>query len=73
MKAIAVYPGRPNSVHLEDIPPPTLDAYPDGRGVLVRVLKVGVDATDGKSMTPCMGIPLRDAITSCWARNFWCR
>lgn len=46
MKAIAVYPGKPNSVHLEDIPPPSLEAFPDGRGVLVRVLKVGVDATD---------------------------
>ncbi len=46
MKAVAVYPGRPHSVHLEEIPKPTLDSVPDGRGVLVRVLKVGVDATD---------------------------
>lgn len=46
MKAVAVYPGRPNSVHLEEIPKPSLAAIPDGRGVLVRVLKVGVDATD---------------------------
>ncbi|MEX0936609.1 MAG: glucose 1-dehydrogenase [Pirellulales bacterium] len=46
MKAVAVYPGKPNSVHLEDIPKPSLDDRPDGRGVLVRVLKVGVDATD---------------------------
>lgn len=46
MKAIAVYPGTPNSVHLEDIPPPSLEAVPGGKGVLVKVLKVGVDATD---------------------------
>jgi threonine dehydrogenase-like Zn-dependent dehydrogenase len=46
MKAIAVYPGQPNSVHLEDVPKPRLADVPNGRGVLVRVLKVGVDATD---------------------------
>src|SRR5687767_6534964 len=46
MKAIAVYPGKPNSVHLEEIPRPKLTDIPDGKGVLVRVLKVGVDATD---------------------------
>jgi threonine dehydrogenase-like Zn-dependent dehydrogenase len=46
MKAVAVYPGRAGSVHLEDIPKPSLDSVPEGRGVLVRVLKVGVDATD---------------------------
>ena len=46
MKSVAVYPGQPNSVHLEEIPKPTLDQVPNGRGVLVKVLKVGVDATD---------------------------
>jgi threonine dehydrogenase-like Zn-dependent dehydrogenase len=46
MKAIAVTPGRPNSVHLVDIPRPKVSDIPDGKGVLVRVLKVGVDATD---------------------------
>lgn len=46
MKAIAVIPGRPNSVHLADLPEPRLDAVADGRGVLARVLRVGVDATD---------------------------
>ncbi len=46
MKAIAVTPGKPNSVHLEDIPKPSVSDIPDGQGVLVRVLKVGVDATD---------------------------
>jgi threonine dehydrogenase-like Zn-dependent dehydrogenase len=46
MKAVAVTPGQPNSVHLQDVPRPSLDEVPGGTGVLVRVLKVGVDATD---------------------------
>lgn len=46
MKAVAVRPGTPNSVHLRDIPEPQLTDVPDGRGVKVKVLKVGVDATD---------------------------
>src|ERR671939_1662524 len=46
MKAIAVHPGKPNSIHLEDVPKPSIDQIPDGRGVLVRVLRVGVDGTD---------------------------
>ncbi len=46
MKAIAVIPGKPNSIHLRDVPKPTVDGVPDGRGVLVKVLRVGVDGTD---------------------------
>jgi glucose 1-dehydrogenase len=46
MKAIAVHPGKPNSIHLEDVPKPTVDQIAEGRGVLVRVLRVGVDGTD---------------------------
>ena len=46
MKAIAVYPGQKNSVHLADLPMPTLNEIPNGRGVLVRVLRCGVDGTD---------------------------
>ena len=46
MKAVAVKPGTPNSVHLEEIAKPSLEQVPLGLGVLVRVLKVGVDATD---------------------------
>jgi threonine dehydrogenase-like Zn-dependent dehydrogenase len=46
MKAIAVYPGKPNTVHLAELPKPSIDEVPDGRGVLVRVLRVGVDGTD---------------------------
>jgi glucose 1-dehydrogenase len=46
MKAIAVTPGTPNSIHLQEVPKPSVDQVPDGRGVLVRVLRVGVDGTD---------------------------
>ena len=46
MKAISVFPGKPNSVHVADMPKPSLDQIPNGRGVLVKVLNVGVDGTD---------------------------
>src|SRR5438128_7760303 len=46
MKAIAVFPGRPGSVHLAELPRPSVTDIPGGRGVLVRVLRVGVDGTD---------------------------
>jgi threonine dehydrogenase-like Zn-dependent dehydrogenase len=46
MKAIAVVPGRPNSVHLAELAKPSLSEIPDGRGILVKVLRVGVDGTD---------------------------
>lgn len=46
MKAIAVLPGKPDSVHLADLPEPSLAEVPDGKGVVVRVLRVGVDGTD---------------------------
>jgi glucose 1-dehydrogenase len=46
MKAIAVFPGRPDSIHLAELPKPSLDEIPHGRGVLVRLLRCGVDGTD---------------------------
>src|SRR5437867_61798 len=46
MKAVAVYPGKPGSIHLEEMAKPTLDDVPGGRGVLVRLLRCGVDGTD---------------------------
>jgi threonine dehydrogenase-like Zn-dependent dehydrogenase len=46
MKAIAVHPGKPDSVHLAELPKPNIQSIKDGKGILVRVLKVGVDATD---------------------------
>lgn len=46
MKAVAVKPGTPNSVHMQEVPRPSLSDIGDGMGVLVKLLKVGVDATD---------------------------
>jgi glucose 1-dehydrogenase len=46
MKEVAVYPGRQGSIHLGDLPTPSVDDAPDGRGVLVEVLRVGADGTD---------------------------
>lgn len=46
MKAIAVTPGKPNSVHLVEMEKPSVSEIPDGRGVLVKALQVGVDGTD---------------------------
>ena len=54
MKAVAVTPGQPHSVHQREIDEPTIDTQPhphvtsiaEGNGVLVEVLQVGVDATD---------------------------
>jgi threonine dehydrogenase-like Zn-dependent dehydrogenase len=48
MKAVAVFPGKPGSMHLADLPEPSLRDVPDGRGVLVEVLRVGVDGTDAE-------------------------
>jgi len=46
MRALAVFPGQPNTLHLAELPKPSVDDVPGGRGVLVRVLRVGVDGTD---------------------------
>ena len=46
MKAISVIPGMPNSVHLAELDRRSLDEAANGRGVLVKILRVGVDGTD---------------------------
>src|SRR3954452_14929832 len=46
MKAIAVTPGQPNSAHLASLAKPSVAEIANGRGVLVKVLRVGVDGTD---------------------------
>jgi threonine dehydrogenase-like Zn-dependent dehydrogenase len=49
MKALAVSPGKKHSAHLAELPTPTLADAPDPRkGVVVRTLQVGVDATDAE-------------------------
>ena len=46
MKAVAVRPGTPDSIHVRDVPMPSHHDIRGGRGVLVRVLRVGIDGTD---------------------------
>jgi threonine dehydrogenase-like Zn-dependent dehydrogenase len=46
MKAIAVTPGVANSAHLVEMRAPEVSEVANGRGVLVRVLRVGMDGTD---------------------------
>ncbi len=46
MQALAVYPGQPNSMHLREVPTPSVSDISDGRGVLVKVLRVGMCGTD---------------------------
>ncbi|MBI3976584.1 MAG: glucose 1-dehydrogenase [Chloroflexi bacterium] len=46
MKAVAITPRQPNTCHLVELPDPRLEEVPGGRGVLVKVLEVGVDGTD---------------------------
>jgi glucose 1-dehydrogenase len=46
VKAIVVHPGVAGSAHLVEVPKPSIDDVPGGRGVLVEVLRVGVDGTD---------------------------
>ena len=57
MKAIAVIPGTPGSIHLREVPKPSLGSVPLGRGVLVKVLRVGVDGTDKEINAAEYGAP----------------
>src|SRR3954466_13259272 len=57
MKAIAVYPGKPDSIHLAELPVPSVDEVPNGRGVRVKILRVGVDGTDREINAAEYGAP----------------
>ncbi|MDZ4863485.1 MAG: glucose 1-dehydrogenase [Gemmatimonadota bacterium] len=46
MQALAVLPGQPGTAYLRQVPRPSLEEIANGRGVLVKVLRVGVDGTD---------------------------
>src|SRR4028118_2160050 len=46
MKAVAVFPGKPDSIHLVDLPEPRVEDVPDGRGVLVEALRGGGGGTE---------------------------
>jgi glucose 1-dehydrogenase len=55
MRAVAVIPGKPDSLHLREVPRPRIDDVPDGRGVLVEVLRVGSCGTDGEIVEGLFG------------------
>ena len=57
MKAIAVIPGKPNSIHLREVPKPDHGKIPGGRGVLVKLTRVGVDGTDKEINAAEYGAP----------------
>ncbi|MCI0438780.1 MAG: glucose 1-dehydrogenase [Chloroflexi bacterium] len=46
MKSIAVVPGKPKSIHLQELPMPSFDPVQNQRETLVKVLKVGLCGTD---------------------------
>jgi threonine dehydrogenase-like Zn-dependent dehydrogenase len=46
MRAVAVIPGKPDSLHLREVSRPRVEDVPDGRGVLVKILRVGSCGTD---------------------------
>ena len=57
MKAVAVRPGVPDSMFLAQLPMPSVTEIPGGRGVLVKVLRVGVDGTDHEINAAEYGAP----------------
>jgi threonine dehydrogenase-like Zn-dependent dehydrogenase len=57
MKAIAVDGTRNAGACLVDVPLPSLSDVPEGRGILVRVLRVGVDGTDKEILAGEYGSP----------------
>src|SRR3974390_2710168 len=57
MKAVAVIPGKANSIHLREVPKPRLDSIPGGKGVMVKVIRVGVDGTDKEINAAEYGAP----------------
>ncbi|MDZ4770229.1 MAG: glucose 1-dehydrogenase [Chloroflexota bacterium] len=46
MKAVAITPRQARTAFLVDLPAPSLDEIPEGRGVLVRIIMIGQDGTD---------------------------
>jgi threonine dehydrogenase-like Zn-dependent dehydrogenase len=55
MRAIAVTPGTAESLHLREVRRPRVDDVPDGPGVLVDVIRVGVDGTDREIIEALFG------------------
>lgn len=56
MKAIAVVPGKPNSLGLVELAKPEIAEVAGGRGALVRVLQVGLCGTDREISAGLYGV-----------------
>jgi len=56
MKAIAIEPGRPGSIHVRESDTPSLAEIPGDAGVRVRVLEVGLCGTDGELLAGEFGL-----------------
>src|SRR5436309_1190171 len=72
MKAIAVYPGKPNSMHLEEIPMPRVTDIPGGCGVLVKVWQPRRAAVVGAGtigLLATLGMRLRGVEVTCYSRR----
>jgi len=57
VKAVAVIPGKANTIHLREVPKPKVEDVPGGRGVLIKILRVGVDGTDKEINAAEYGAP----------------
>jgi threonine dehydrogenase-like Zn-dependent dehydrogenase len=57
MQAIAVHPRQAGSLHSRDVRHPAVGDVPDGRGVLVRTLRVGLCGTDREIVDGFFGTP----------------
>jgi len=57
MRAIAVRPGIPGSVHAREVDRPSVDDVPGGRGVLVQTIRVGLCGTDQEIIDGRFGTP----------------
>jgi threonine dehydrogenase-like Zn-dependent dehydrogenase len=55
MRAVAVIPGKRDSVHLREVPPPRIEDVHDGRGVLVKIIRVGSCGTDSEIVDGIFG------------------
>ena len=55
MRAVAVTPGKADSLHLREVRRPVVGDVPDGRGVLVDVIRVGACGTDREIVDALFG------------------
>jgi hypothetical protein len=64
MKAVSGFPGRTASISPR-CRSPTLEQFPSGHGVLVQVLRVGVDGTDTEIKLRSQGATARINCANC--------